>query len=619
MPSARLVKFIQDANIGLIRCTWIRKQAKDGGVFLRRQDMPPEAFMPAEDLKEDTWMLVVSHIWESVEHPDPTGQQLRRIAEMDEMWVRYEVAFYDFSSLAQYVRHTEQEKTEFAAAMKSMHLLYADDGVFTLRIQDTPEWPQEVLTKTVRIWSDPDGGVVDRAVSELTANKHTGAKGRNSTEYVDRGWCAAECSWIATGGALLKWLNAGKRHSGVLLTPEAFEEKTKSGKLTFTFNGDMGAVTALQREVFEHAAQNVTCFRIRGLTEQELATTLTALQRFRRLEGISIEGSELDEAVAALLGEAARWSGCETIELEAGRWGDEAEKAYLRRWPLTEGHAEALHKGLEGATGEVTIKVFREYGEGGKTFCRKLCTLHGQEPDVAEDPVYYYISLFSKEKWNVTVTDDCVIEKSPDNDGDPSWNPPEKLPIGVYTMFRIKRGNNMVKGVISGVGHVRVSESEVAKWQIISTIEAQEKAEHEAEQKSEREAQEKAEREARKAEHEAQEKAMREAKEKAEPEARPGWDVAAIFAKYDESGDGVITRDKLRNVLLGLANTAADTGVDEAQIDRILEIADVHGDGVLNVEAFAEWVSTPGDGIEALQRMKSMSRPKSAGPGPSRR
>ena len=61
MPSALLIQFIREANIGMIRMSWIKQQAKNGGVFRRRQDMPSEAFLPLSELREDIDMLVVSH------------------------------------------------------------------------------------------------------------------------------------------------------------------------------------------------------------------------------------------------------------------------------------------------------------------------------------------------------------------------------------------------------------------------------------------------------------------------------------------------------------------------------------------------------------------------------
>ncbi len=54
-------------------------------------------------------LLVVSHVWESVEHPDPTGAQLRLIAQTHRRHY-FDVIFYDFSSLAQYVREMEWER-----------------------------------------------------------------------------------------------------------------------------------------------------------------------------------------------------------------------------------------------------------------------------------------------------------------------------------------------------------------------------------------------------------------------------------------------------------------------------------------------------------------------------
>ncbi len=140
---------------------------------------------------------------------------------------------------------------------------------------------------------------MDRAVRELTANLSTGEKGQNLRAYVNRGWCAAERSWISTSGAEYKRLDGRNFHSGVLLTPELFDAKTKSGDLGFTYNGDMSTVKDLQREVFEDAAQTVTRYDIDGLNAADLATTLTSLQRFQRLETVAT-ACQLYQSVLAL-------------------------------------------------------------------------------------------------------------------------------------------------------------------------------------------------------------------------------------------------------------------------------------------------------------------------------
>ena len=222
------------------------------------------------------------------------------------------VVFYDFASLAQYPRQTGQENHDFEVTMKSMHLLYADDGVATLRLESTQEWPLEVLSNVVRVWSTEQNQVVDLSISQLTANIRTGEKGQNKTGYRERGWCAAELSWISTSGAVQKFQDS-KFHSGVMMTPLEFAAKTKSGELKFTFHGDMDSVQRLQQTVFDHAAQNVEKFLIDNLSPEEIIMTLKSLQHFQRLVCVRVQGSsdyKLDLAGAELLGETVRKTGC---------------------------------------------------------------------------------------------------------------------------------------------------------------------------------------------------------------------------------------------------------------------------------------------------------------------
>ena len=73
----------------------------------------------------------ISHTWESMEHPDPFGYQLDKLARMccpenpdQVVWV-----FYDFVSLFQYGGRSEYEEKAFREALQHMHTLYAHEKV----------------------------------------------------------------------------------------------------------------------------------------------------------------------------------------------------------------------------------------------------------------------------------------------------------------------------------------------------------------------------------------------------------------------------------------------------------------------------------------------------------
>ena len=82
------------ADVQLLSLNWLLNHATTGQPLPRRQDCPPEAFMSAQSLL-GIWrsaprytrnvvvpVVSVSHIWLTREHPDPSGEQLRQVAEV---------------------------------------------------------------------------------------------------------------------------------------------------------------------------------------------------------------------------------------------------------------------------------------------------------------------------------------------------------------------------------------------------------------------------------------------------------------------------------------------------------------------------------------------------------
>ncbi len=134
-------------DIALILTWWILDEAKlDQGRFKRRQEMETEgALVKAGDVHPEK-ILAVSHPWESMEHPDPRGDQLRKLAKILREKEcrgggRYKASFYDFSCLWQFKRLEKKMDDDFYAALEKMHLLYSTPEVATLRIEEIEPWP----------------------------------------------------------------------------------------------------------------------------------------------------------------------------------------------------------------------------------------------------------------------------------------------------------------------------------------------------------------------------------------------------------------------------------------------------------------------------------------------
>ena len=59
-------------------------------------------------------------------------------------------------------------------------------------------------------------------------------------------------------------------------------------------------------------------------------------------------------------------------------------------------------------------------------------------------------------------------------------------------------------------------------------------------------------------------------------------ELKSAFEAFDTNSDGVISRDELKNLLVGLLGE----DVDEIQIEEMLNLADSNEDGKVNFEEF---------------------------------
>ena len=184
----------------------------------------------------------VSHVWESREHADPHGYQLRKLAEVVEADAWY---FYDYMSLYQFKRNAASQEKSFRRAMANMHVLYAHEHSSTLRIETLTPSDEMHMDATVLVYHAPSDEVKRVLVADLIANR---------TAYRDRGWCIAELCWSSTRslGSLSKEIDEAEADTDTEgqapMPPEIFVPAFKE-KLQFTHRSDMDAVLKLQERV----------------------------------------------------------------------------------------------------------------------------------------------------------------------------------------------------------------------------------------------------------------------------------------------------------------------------------------------------------------------------------
>ena len=122
---------LKTGDVVLIRASWLKKLASEGGILPRRQDCPPEAFISLDELQKmfeassatpelaqtkRAPIIAVSHFWREEGHPDKNGVTLRIIGQALETqmlkYAKYGLAemgvFFDWCSLYQEPREGNQ-------------------------------------------------------------------------------------------------------------------------------------------------------------------------------------------------------------------------------------------------------------------------------------------------------------------------------------------------------------------------------------------------------------------------------------------------------------------------------------------------------------------------------
>ena len=203
----------------------------------------------------------------------------------------------------------------FAKGMAHMHLLYAHDTTWSLRIEDlTPglhDRPGPELSGTAKVFYLPDNAVKDVALAELRDTDDQGSCGpgchfgcrppcrqlhRNSTPYLQRGWCRAEVQWSLARKASWKSIRIPfreGRNCEAPMAPSEFRAQAEKGTLKFTHRSDLEPVLQLQAKVFYEKAAEAALLSLGELPEAQVQVLARALPHYERLERVEVDNSEL--------------------------------------------------------------------------------------------------------------------------------------------------------------------------------------------------------------------------------------------------------------------------------------------------------------------------------------
>ncbi|CAE7811472.1 unnamed protein product [Symbiodinium sp. CCMP2456] len=338
-----LINFLIDANIRLVRLSYLLELNAAGRLWPRRQEAEEQGLVRCHEIeclkraeyvvdekhfppvcggafvrqRRDTGagegrvvrIYSVSHCWEAQQHPDPFGFQAHLLLKWfretrdfsafgkndpDQCWL-----FIDFISLPQYKR-TEAEEQQFRHAMNSMHLLYSHSAIYhVIRLEKImPAHLHRSLQRDfIEIYCETTNKVELRPFAELVMN---------DTLYFQRGWCVAETQWMCTRS--VSWERSP-------MTPAMFQERVIRGMegdpdglvLIFTHRSDLESVVQLQEKVFRKHAQHKTVLYLYNLPDTELQVLAETLPSLVSLQVLIVqdvdqehERTNLRQSLAAL-------------------------------------------------------------------------------------------------------------------------------------------------------------------------------------------------------------------------------------------------------------------------------------------------------------------------------
>ena len=327
---------------------WLAELADRGELLPRCQDVPEEQKVTLAEMEGWRYgpnrgdftvgVLVISYPWLAKNHPDPHGEQLRKIAFVLKAFAREARrhkgcrvgVFLDYCSLPQ--RHidggedrTDEEQARFQRALRGINEWYGHQKTFVLLV---------------------------------TTPLPTGHSYPNKQRYEGRGWCFAESvmsAMVKDDGALIdlselngnEWtltqiVDHGKGSRRPPIAPDAFhamlEAGVADGSIRFTNKGDVGVVATIYERAFMGAmtAATLLFYENCGWADEQAATLAAALQyasdhnATAQLTFLNLDNNKIsDEGVKALAAaaRAGAMAQLDALTMENNRITDEGAKA----------------------------------------------------------------------------------------------------------------------------------------------------------------------------------------------------------------------------------------------------------------------------------------------------
>jgi hypothetical protein len=366
-----LLASVESGAIAAVKGTWLVGLHKRGGRLSRRQDLPPEAFWSAGELKrvalalgDDFGVLFValSYRWLTKEHPDPDGFHLGIVAAVAKLYLNlrggalpglddYPYAQDKFpSQLTAAFRKHGLGLPEFAlfwdfASLHQPPRTDAEAKLFPKGLQNSNVWYGHARTVVWMQSQLPEGFAARMRASEPPL----------AETYEDSGWCYVEaaisaaikpgflrldlakrtkeamaCAYGPDQPGTPDWMLACvcARHRPPPPSPETVRRLLQTEK-RFTNSSDVSKVADLYATFFGKVT-NVDALVFQGLEwgDADVVELCEVLPRFAAVRMLDLSENKIGPEGASALGEALKVNAVLTsVDLRANSIGDDGAMA----------------------------------------------------------------------------------------------------------------------------------------------------------------------------------------------------------------------------------------------------------------------------------------------------
>jgi Ran GTPase-activating protein (RanGAP) involved in mRNA processing and transport len=356
-----LLASVESGAIAAVKGTWLVGLHKRGGRLSRRQDLPPEAFWSAGELRrvaralgDDFGVLFValSYRWLTKEHPDPDGFHLGIVASVAELYLNprgwKDIGGRDQTSqLTAAFRNHGLGLPEFAlfwdfASLHQPPKTDAEAKLFRMGLDNSNVWYGHVCTVVWMQSELPEGFAARMRASEPPL----------AETYEDSGWCYVEAAISAAIKPGFLRLDLAKRTERAMAcaygpgvpgdeadnmlarvcarrrppppSPETVRRLLQTEK-RFTNKSDVSKVADLYATFFGKVT-NVGELKFQGLEwgDADVVELCEVLPRFAALRTLDLSRNKIGPAGASALGEVLKVNAVLTIlELSLNKIGAE--------------------------------------------------------------------------------------------------------------------------------------------------------------------------------------------------------------------------------------------------------------------------------------------------------